>query len=161
MGGHFLAMCKILASLPLCVVSDITTTEGTLKSYAGCKTLGFFKGKAWDLSRILLLLAFCLSYHEKATKRCTTSFRSCQPSVYRTKNDLNVVIGSSSARYSRKKSDKVELLDDVGPTDYSSIGNKDESALDDTLWEKPSPRGSSQKKSAVSARPPKNLFDDV
>ena len=25
------------------------------------------------------------SYHEKATKRCTSSLRSCQPSVYHTK----------------------------------------------------------------------------
>ena len=39
--------------------------------------------QAWSLM-LLLLLAY-LSYHEKATKRCTSSFRSCRPSVYHTK----------------------------------------------------------------------------
>ena len=33
----------------------------------------------------LLLLAYLSSYHEKATKRCTSSLRSCRPSVYHTK----------------------------------------------------------------------------
>ena len=32
-----------------------------------------------------LLLAYLSSYHEKATKRCTSSLRSCRPSVYHTK----------------------------------------------------------------------------
>ena len=34
---------------------------------------------------LLLLLAYLSSYHEKATKRCTSSLRSCRPSVYHTK----------------------------------------------------------------------------
>ena len=42
----------------------------------------------WNVSycSLLLLLMACLSsYHEKATKRCTSSLRSCQPSIYHTK----------------------------------------------------------------------------
>ena len=34
---------------------------------------------------LLSLLACLSSYHEKATKRCTSSLRSCRPSVYHTK----------------------------------------------------------------------------
>ena len=34
---------------------------------------------------IYLLLTYLSSYHEKATKRCTSSLRSCRPSVYHTK----------------------------------------------------------------------------
>ena len=33
----------------------------------------------------LLLLAYLSFFHEKATKRCTSSLRSCRPSVYHTK----------------------------------------------------------------------------
>ena len=34
---------------------------------------------------LLLLLAYLSSYHEKATKRCTSSLRSCRPFVDHTK----------------------------------------------------------------------------
>ena len=36
-------------------------------------------------SLLLLLLAYLSYYHGKATKRCTSSLRSCRPSVYHTK----------------------------------------------------------------------------
>ena len=34
---------------------------------------------------LLLLLAYSSSYHEKATKRCTSSIKSCRASVHHTK----------------------------------------------------------------------------
>ena len=68
----------------------------------------------------------------------------------------------SAARYSKKKSDKIELLDDVGPTDYSSISNVPDEE-DEVVWEKPSrwTASTSSQKKAVFSRPPKNIFDDV
>ena len=36
-------------------------------------------------SFIVCIVIHLSSYHEKATKRCTSSLRSCQPSVHHTK----------------------------------------------------------------------------
>ena len=40
--------------------------------------------QSFSLLFYLYLLAYLSSYHEKATKRCTSSLRSCRPSVYHT-----------------------------------------------------------------------------
>ena len=34
---------------------------------------------------IIIIMGYLSSYHEKATKRCTSSLRSCRPSAYHTK----------------------------------------------------------------------------
>ncbi|XP_076814972.1 G-protein coupled receptor-associated protein LMBRD2-like isoform X2 [Clavelina lepadiformis] len=70
-----------------------------------------------------------------------------------------------SVQYTKRKSDKVELLDDVGPMDYSAVADANESISHGLNWEN---SGSQWKNTShhkprktLSTKPPKNLFDDV
>jgi len=66
-----------------------------------------------------------------------------------------------STRFKRKP-DKLELLSDAEPIDYSSVARNENRLSDSATWHSTSNRTTYQKSRAnVSTRPPKNLFDDV
>nr|CAB3263454.1 LMBR1 domain-containing protein 2-like [Phallusia mammillata] len=76
-------------------------------------------------------------------------------------------VTQSPKRYKRK-TDKLELLTDAEPIDYSSVSHKHKDDLDDSGWgnDESSEWGTTSTyqnstRSNLSTRPPKNLFDDV
>ncbi|XP_026690403.2 G-protein coupled receptor-associated protein LMBRD2-like isoform X2 [Ciona intestinalis] len=65
---------------------------------------------------------------------------------------------SAIGRNNKRKNDKLELLNDVEPIDYSSTSNSRVRAsppLSESRW------GSSSQPNYVANQPPKNIFDDV